>query len=723
MSAQNTRVLPEGPEAIAEAARLILAGELVAMPTETVYGLAADATNGEAVARIYEAKGRPSFNPLIIHVSDLAQAEEIAVFDEQARALAGAHWPGPLTLVLPRRKDAPIASLATAGLATVALRAPAHPAMRALIAAVGRPLAAPSANASGRISPTRAAHVLASLGGRIPLIVDGGPTAHGLESTIVALTGGPPRLLRPGPIDLGLSSAAEDAIEAPGQLASHYAPAKPLRLDAREAEPDEWLIGFGPVAGDASLSASGDLVEAAAKLFDLLHEADAGPAPRIAVAPIPDEGLGAAINDRLRRAAAPREEARMNWNDNLTVERPTFVTHLECSLTGERYEADRLHGLSAAGRPLLVRYDLAGAKRALDREALAGRPLDMWRWRELLPVRQRATSSASAKRQRRSFRWTRRRGGSASARLLVKDEGRLPTGSFKARGIAMAVSMAKALGVTKIAMPTNGNAGAALAAYAARAGIEAVVFCPDDTPEINVREIAAHGARVYRVNGLIDECGALVGEGAKAGAWFDLSTLKEPYRIEGKKTMGLELAEQLGWRLPDVIFYPTGGGTGLIGMWKGFAELEALGFIGPERPRMVAVQAEGCAPIVKAFEDGVEHAERWEDAHTIAAGIRVPKAVGDFLILRAVRESGGFAIAVPDAEIAAETERAAREDGLLLCPEGGATLAAAKRARETGLIGADDRVVLFNCATGLKYPLPDASRRLDRNAPFDPFAL
>jgi threonine synthase len=413
----------------------------------------------------------------------------------------------------------------------------------------------------------------------------------------------------------------------------------------------------------------------------------------------------------------------MNWDDNLTVERPTFVTHLECSLTGERYEADRLHGLSAAGRPLLVRYDLAGAKQALSRDALATRPMDMWRWRELLPVRRAGdiVSLGEAATPLVSLDKAARRIGVGA--LLVKDEGRLPTGSFKARGIAMAVSMAKALGVRKIAMPTNGNAGAALAAYAARAGIEAVVLCPDDTPEINVREIAAHGARVWRVNGLIDECGALVAEGAKQGAWFDLSTLKEPYRIEGKKTMGLELAEQLGWRLPDVIFYPTGGGTGLIGMWKGFAELEALGLIGPERPRMVAVQAEGCAPMVKAYDAGVEHAQRWEDAYTIAAGIRVPKAVGDFLILRAVRESGGFAIAVPDVEIAAETARAGREDGLMLCPEGGATLAAAKRARAAGLIGAKDQVVLFNCATGLKYPLADASRGLDREAPFDPLAL
>jgi len=309
VTAQNTRILPEGPEAIAEAARLILSGELVAMPTETVYGLAADATNGEAVARIYQTKGRPSFNPLIIHVSDIGQATEIGEFNEVALELAEAHWPGPLTLVLPRREDAPIVSLATAGLPTVALRAPAHPAMRALISATGQPLAAPSANASGKISPTRARHVLESLSGRIPLIVDGGLTGHGLESTIVALTGGSPRLLRPGPIDLGLSPNAGGGVEAPGQLASHYAPSKPLRLNALRGEPDEWLIGFGRVAGAKSLSASGDLVDAAARLFDLLHEGEAGSWPRLAVAPIPEEGLGVAINDRLRRAAAPREAA------------------------------------------------------------------------------------------------------------------------------------------------------------------------------------------------------------------------------------------------------------------------------------------------------------------------------------------------------------------------------------------------------------------------------
>ena len=302
--ALETRILPFDEKAIAEAARLILAAQPVAVPTETVYGLAADATNAEAVARIYEAKGRPSFNPLIAHVPSLEAAERIGEFTAEARALAQQHWPGPLTLVVPLRPEAGIASIVTAGLPTIGLRVPAHPAMQALLAAVDRPLAAPSANASGAISPTRAEHVLKSLDGRIPLIVDGGPTERGLESTIVAATGGPLRLLRPGPLEIQAEERASSAIEAPGQLASHYAPSKPVRLDAAGAEPDEYLIGLGAIAGDESLSASGDLVEAAARLFDALHRADASPKPRIAVAPVPDEGLGKAINDRLRRAAA-----------------------------------------------------------------------------------------------------------------------------------------------------------------------------------------------------------------------------------------------------------------------------------------------------------------------------------------------------------------------------------------------------------------------------------
>jgi L-threonylcarbamoyladenylate synthase len=302
----ETQVLPLSDEAIAEAARLVLAGEAVAVPTETVYGLAADATNAEAVARIYAAKGRPSFNPLIVHVPDLAAAELIGKFDEEAKALAKAHWPGPLTLVVPLRDNAGIASIVTAGLPTIALRVPAHPAMQALLKACGRPLAAPSANASGLISPTRASHVLASLGGRIPLVIDGGATQRGIESTIVAATGGRLRLLRRGPISIDAVEKRGSAIEAPGQLASHYAPSKPLRLDASEAEDGEYLIGFGAVAGNVTLSKSGDPIEAAAHLFDLLHQADAAPQPRIAVAPIPGNGIAAAIRDRLRRAAAPR---------------------------------------------------------------------------------------------------------------------------------------------------------------------------------------------------------------------------------------------------------------------------------------------------------------------------------------------------------------------------------------------------------------------------------
>ncbi|MBY9064983.1 threonine synthase [Sphingomonas yunnanensis] len=402
-------------------------------------------------------------------------------------------------------------------------------------------------------------------------------------------------------------------------------------------------------------------------------------------------------------------------NDNLIAERATFVTHLECSLTGERYAADQLHNLSRAGRPLLVRYDLDAVRAALPRETLAARATDLWRWRELLPVRHTANVVSLGEIETPLIPIAR----SGGAHVWVKDEGRLPTGSFKARGLVMAVAMAKELGVTRIAMPTNGNAGAALAAYATRVGIETIVFCPEDTPEVNVREIAAQGARVWRVNGLIDDCGAIVGKGAAEGRWFDFSTLKEPYRIEGKKTMGLELAAQLGWRLPQAIFYPTGGGTGLIGMWKAFDELERLGWIGSERPRMYAVQAAGCAPIVRAFEAGEEHAERWEDAHTVAAGIRVPRAVGDFLILRAVRESGGRALAVGDPAILAAVDACARQDGLLLCPEGGATLAAYHQALRDGEVDEDEEVVLFNCATGLKYPMPPAEQRLDRHGAID----
>ena len=401
------------------------------------------------------------------------------------------------------------------------------------------------------------------------------------------------------------------------------------------------------------------------------------------------------------------------------TEIPTFVTHLECGLTGKHYPADQLHGLSEAGRPLLVRYDLDALKHAVTKEDIASRAPEFWRYREFLPVRRAEnvirlgevmTPLVSAPALQREL---------GCGDILVKEEGRLPTGSFKARGLALAVAMAKELGVKRMAMPTNGNAGAALAAYCARANIPCDVFCPDDTPEVNIAEIAIAGARTWRVNGLIDDCGRIVGEGKESVGWFDTSTLKEPYRIEGKKTMGLELAEQLGWDVPDVILYPTGGGTGLIGMWKAFAELGEIGWIGPKRPRMVAVQATGCAPIVKAFEDGVEHADRWEDASTIAAGIRVPQAVGDFLILRGVRESGGFATAVEDDAIEAMRDRVARTDGILMCPEGAATLAALEKELASGRISKDEKVVSFNCATGLKYPLPTGGGFIDITQPVD----
>jgi threonine synthase len=398
--------------------------------------------------------------------------------------------------------------------------------------------------------------------------------------------------------------------------------------------------------------------------------------------------------------------------DALRQPERSFVTHLECSLTGERYDAGEIHNLSRAGRPLLVRYDAAAAGKVMTREVLASRPAGMWKWRELLPLPPGAEPVSLGEIETPLLPLTRLSAREGVAPLLVKDEGRLPTGSFKARGIAMALSMARHFRTEQVALPTNGNAGAALAAYAAAAGMKATVICPEETPLLNVTETAAYGADVFVADGQIDECGRLVGEGAAAGRWFDVSTLKEPYRAEGKKVMGLELAEQLGWTLPDAIFYPTGGGTGLIGMWKAFAELEEAGLIGPERPRMFAIQAEGCAPVVRAWEQGDEFAERWEGAATMATGIRVPKAVGDFLILRAVRESNGAALAVSEEAIAAGVRDAAHADGTLLCPEGGATLAGWRKARELKLVGDQEQVVLFNCAAGNKYPLPDTAKRI-----------
>ena len=404
-------------------------------------------------------------------------------------------------------------------------------------------------------------------------------------------------------------------------------------------------------------------------------------------------------------------------NENLTTQRPTFVTHLECGMKGDHYEADQIHGLSKAGKPLLVRYDLNRIQETVTKEELAQRPADLWRYREFLPLRKSENIVSLGEIHTPIVSLPKLAPGKGE--LMVKDEGRLPTGSFKARGLCMAVSMAKELGIQKVAMPTNGNAGAALAAYGSRAGMESYIFCPDDTPQINIREIALQGAKVWSVNGLINDCGRIVGEGKEAMGWFDFSTLKEPYRIEGKKTMGLELADQLGWKVPDVIFYPTGGGTGLIGMWKAFNELKQIGWLSGKLPRMVAVQATGCAPIVKAYEEGTEHAELWQDAHTLAAGIRVPVAVGDFLILRAVRESEGFAIAVDDERISEALEEVSMQEGLLLCPEGAATYAAYKQALEEDRISPDDNCVLFNCATGLKYEMPPATAHLDCTQPID----
>jgi threonine synthase len=398
---------------------------------------------------------------------------------------------------------------------------------------------------------------------------------------------------------------------------------------------------------------------------------------------------------------------------------PTFVSHLECSYTGKKYPADQLHGLSEAGKPLLVRYDLEALGKSISKEELTSRAPEFWRYREFLPIRKSANVVRLGELMTPILPAAKLQKKYGSGEILIKDEGRLPTGSFKARGLALAVAMAKELGITRMAMPTNGNAGAALAAYCSAVDIETFVFCPEDTPKVNVEEIAFQGAHTFLVNGYINDCGRIVGEGKEAMQWFDASTLKEPYRIEGKKTMGLELAEQLGWTVPDVIMYPTGGGTGLIGMWKAFAELEAIGWIGSKRPRMVAVQADGCAPIVKAFEEGTRHAEPWVDASTIASGIRVPAAVGDFLILDAVRESGGFAVAVSDEAIMRAHKECAIEEGILLCPEGAATLAALIQELKSGRIKSNESVMLFNCATGLKYPMDADHTKIDLNQDID----
>jgi threonine synthase len=397
----------------------------------------------------------------------------------------------------------------------------------------------------------------------------------------------------------------------------------------------------------------------------------------------------------------------------------SYVSHLECSKTGSVYSADQIHNLSDDGMPLLVRYDLKKIKQDLSKDSwcLASAP-GFWRYQVLLPVSNAASkiSLGEVLTPLIPLKNSSNILGGKPGNIIVKDEGRLPTGSFKARGLALAVSMAHQFELKHLAIPTNGNAGAALAAYARQANIKATVFCPDDTPKINVREIQLQGADTYLVNGLINDCGKIVLEGRNKTGWFDVSTLKEPYRIEGKKTMGFELAEQMDWTLPDAIFYPTGGGTGLIGMWKAFAELKELGWLKGKLPKMIAIQSSGCAPIVNAFDNGLNHAPLWDDAQTVASGIRVPAAIGDFLILDAIRQSGGCALAVEDEHIINTRDMISKEDGLLLCPEGAATAAGYQIALEKKIINENEKVVIFNCASGLKYPMPSTSQMINKNS-------
>ena len=375
----------------------------------------------------------------------------------------------------------------------------------------------------------------------------------------------------------------------------------------------------------------------------------------------------------------------------------TYLTHLECSRCAQSHD----HGLPQnlcrnCGKPLFARYNLRKIAQTLERSDLNGREFSMWRYVELLPIVDSANTVSLGETATPLIR-TKRLGARFGLNALwVKDESRLPTGSFKARGLAMAVSKARELGLTQLAIPSAGNAATALAIYAARAGIEANIFMPKDAPAFNRQTCRLAGANIHLIDGLITDAGRIVAERKAEAGWFDVSTLKEPYRVEGKKTMGLELAEQFNWELPDAIIYPTGGGTGIIGMWKGFQELEAIGWIDGKRPKMISVQAAGCAPIVRAWEAGASEAEPWADAHTIAAGLRVPQAVGDFLILDAIRQSGGAAVAVTDSEIQDAMLTFATTEGILACPEGAATVAGLKKLVEVGTIAPDDRVVLFN---------------------------
>ena len=378
-----------------------------------------------------------------------------------------------------------------------------------------------------------------------------------------------------------------------------------------------------------------------------------------------------------------------------------FVSHLESAIDGTRFEAGRVHSMHA-GRPLWVRYDLEAVKRAVRPEQLVGRVNSIWRYRELLPLPKDAEPISLGEGGTPLLR-SKKFGAESDVDLWIKDESVNPTQSFKVRGMSVAVSMAKYLGAIKLAAPSAGNAGGALAAYAARAGLEAHIFMPRDTPRANIIECREVGAHVTLIDGLITDCGAEIAKRKEKEGWFDLSTLKEPYRIEGKKTLGYEIAEQLAWKLPDVILYPTGGGTGLIGMWKAFDEMETLGWIDDKRPRMISVQATGCAPIVRAFEVGEKFADEFPDAHTVASGLRVPKAIGDFLMLDILRKSNGGAITVDDEEMIRAVREVGSKEGLFVAPEGAACFVALKKARASGQIGDGERVVIFNTGSGIKY--------------------
>ena len=381
------------------------------------------------------------------------------------------------------------------------------------------------------------------------------------------------------------------------------------------------------------------------------------------------------------------------------------LSHLECSRTGRRYDADVVQGLSDAGVPLLARYDIDRAGRTLTREALAGRPADLWRYHEMLPVRDPGQVVTLGEGMTPLLPLPRYGARIGVPGLLMKDEGLVPTGTFKARGAAVGVSRAAELGVTGVAMPTNGNAGAAWATYAARAGMTCLIAMPVGAPSITRTECVATGAELYLVDGLIGDAGQLIDAAVRERTGYqEVSTLKEPYRLEGKKTMGYEIVEQLGWQPPDVILYPAGGGVGLIGIHKALREMQELGWLGADLPRLVAVQAEGCAPIVEAFEAGADVSRPFPDAHTVAFGITVPKAIGDFLMLDAVRATGGTAVAVSDEALLAEQLLLARDEGTFICPEGAACLAAARQLRESGFLSTGDRVVVLNTGTGLKYP-------------------